>query len=45
MVESISVRDITVVQAGLLWFSLSFLIINFVIDLLYIYLDPRIHYR
>jgi peptide/nickel transport system permease protein len=45
MIESISVRDITVVQAGLLWFSLSFLIINFVIDLLYIYLDPRIHYR
>lgn len=45
MIESISVRDITVVQAGLLWFSLSFLLINFVIDLLYVYLDPRIHYR
>lgn len=45
MIESINVRDITVVQAGLLWFALSFLIINFVIDLLYVYLDPRIHYR
>lgn len=45
MIESINVRDITVVQAGLLWFSISFLLINFVIDLLYVYLDPRIHYR
>lgn len=45
MIESINGRDITVVQAGLLWFSLSFLIINFVIDLLYVYLDPRIQYR
>jgi len=45
MIESINVRDITVVQAGLLWFALSFLVINFVIDLLYVYLDPRIHYR
>jgi ABC-type dipeptide/oligopeptide/nickel transport system permease component len=45
MIESINGRDITVVQAGLLWFSLSFLMINFVIDLLYTYLDPRIQYR
>ncbi|MBK8034417.1 MAG: ABC transporter permease [Chloroflexi bacterium] len=45
MIESINVRDITVVQAGLFWFALSFLVINLVIDVLYVYLDPRIHYN
>lgn len=45
MIESINVRDITVVQAGLFWFALSFLLINLVIDVLYVYLDPRIHYN
>jgi peptide/nickel transport system permease protein len=45
MIDSINVRDITVVQAGLLWFALSFLMINLVIDVLYVYLDPRIHYK
>lgn len=42
MIESINVRDITVVQAGLFWFALSFLMINFVVDILYLFLDPRI---
>ena len=45
MIESINVRDITVVQAGLFWFALSFILINFIVDALYVYLDPRIHYR
>lgn len=45
MIESINVRDITVVQAGLFWFALSFILINFIIDILYSYLDPRIHYN
>ena len=44
MIDSINVRDITVVQAGLFWFALSFLIINFVVDSLYLILDPRIRY-
>jgi peptide/nickel transport system permease protein len=44
MIESINVRDITVVQAGLFWFALSFIIINFVVDVLYILIDPRIRY-
>lgn len=44
MIESISVRDITVVQAGLLWFAISFVLINLVVDILYVYLDPRIQY-
>ncbi|MGB7340444.1 MAG: ABC transporter permease [Phototrophicaceae bacterium] len=44
MIESINVRDITVVQAGLFWFALSFLMINFVVDILYLLLDPRIKF-
>jgi len=45
MVDAITLhKDIAVVQAGLLWFSLSFLMINLVVDLLYTLLDPRIRY-
>ena len=44
MIESINVRDITVVQAGLFWFALSFILINLVVDILYTFLDPRIRY-
>lgn len=45
MIESINVRDITVVQAGLFWFALSFILINFVVDVLYVLIDPRIRYN
>ncbi|MCY4536595.1 MAG: ABC transporter permease [Chloroflexi bacterium] len=45
MIESISVRDNTVVQAGLLWIALSFILINYVIDVIYIILDPRINFQ
>ena len=44
MIESINVRDITVVQAGLFWFAMSFILINLVIDILYTFVDPRIRY-
>ncbi|MEM6284365.1 MAG: ABC transporter permease, partial [Chloroflexota bacterium] len=44
MIESINVRDITVVQAGLFWFALSFILINFTVDVMYALLDPRIRY-
>ena len=42
MIESIGVRDITVVQAALFWFALSFIIINLVLDVVYSFIDPRI---
>ncbi len=45
MIESINVRDITVVQAGLFWFALSFILINFTIDVLYVLIDPRIRIK
>lgn len=44
MVESIHIRDITVVQAGLMWFATSFVLINLVIDISYTFLDPRVRY-
>jgi glutathione transport system permease protein len=44
MIESINVRDITVVQAGLFWFALSFILINLAVDILYTFIDPRIRY-
>ncbi|MEM7798605.1 MAG: ABC transporter permease, partial [Chloroflexota bacterium] len=45
MIESINVRDIAVVQAGLFWFAVSFVLINLIVDILYVYLDPRIQYN
>jgi peptide/nickel transport system permease protein len=45
MIESINVRDITIVQAGLLWFAISFVMINLIVDVLYTFLDPRVHYN
>ncbi len=44
MIDSIGVRDNTVVQAALLFFSLSFISINIVIDILYAVIDPRIRF-
>lgn len=44
MIEAINVRDITVVQAGLFWFALSFMLINLLVDICYTFLDPRIRY-
>jgi ABC-type dipeptide/oligopeptide/nickel transport system permease component len=44
MADAVAARDVTVVQAGLLWFSLSFILINVVVDLLYTVLDPRIRF-
>ncbi len=44
MIESIHIRDITIVQAGLLFFATSFVLINLVVDILYTFLDPRVRY-
>lgn len=42
IVDAISVRDITVVQAGVLWFAITFVVINLIVDLTYSLIDPRI---
>jgi peptide/nickel transport system permease protein len=44
IVEAINFRDLQVVQAGILILATIFVITNLVVDLLYVYLDPRIKY-
>ena len=43
--KAISSRDYPVIQAAVLMLSLFFVFINLAVDLLYAFLDPRIHYR
>ncbi len=44
-VESITHRDYTMTQALVLLVSFAFILMNFLIDLLYAWLDPRIRYQ
>jgi len=44
-VESITQRDYTMTQALVLLVSFSFIFVNFIVDLLYAWLDPRIRYQ
>jgi peptide/nickel transport system permease protein len=45
MVESIVRRDYTMTQALVLLTATIFITVNFAVDLLYAWLDPRIRYR
>lgn len=42
--DAISYRDYPVVQSGILVVAFFFVIINLLVDVLYAYIDPRIHY-
>ncbi|MDA7947752.1 MAG: ABC transporter permease [Hyphomicrobiaceae bacterium] len=42
MVESIQRSDYPVIQAGVLLTSFTFVFVNILVDLVYVYLDPRI---
>jgi peptide/nickel transport system permease protein len=44
-IQSIVQRDYAVVQGAVLLVAIGFVTINFAIDVLYAYLDPRIRYR
>jgi peptide/nickel transport system permease protein len=44
IVTAISQRDYPVVQGCILYMALVYLIINLVVDILYVYFDPRIEY-
>ncbi len=44
VVEAINNRDYLVIQNTILIFSLIFLLVNLVVDILYAYLNPRIRY-
>ena len=45
MVTSINMRDYQVVQGAVLYTALMFVTINLIVDLCYVWLDPRIHYE
>jgi peptide/nickel transport system permease protein len=44
LVDSIFARDYPMVQGIVLVFSVSFILVNLVVDILYAYIDPRIRY-
>ncbi|HVH64370.1 MAG TPA: nickel ABC transporter permease [Candidatus Dormibacteraeota bacterium] len=44
LVDSIFFRDYPVVQGLVLMFGVTFVAVNLIVDLLYAYVDPRIHY-
>jgi peptide/nickel transport system permease protein len=44
-VEGISHRDYTMIQALVLLIATTFLTVNFLVDIAYGWIDPRIHYR
>lgn len=44
LVDSIFFRDYPVVQGLVLMFGTTFVLVNLIVDLLYAYVDPRIHY-
>ena len=44
LVDSIFARDYPMVQGLVLTFSAMFIVTNFVVDLAYVVIDPRIHY-
>jgi peptide/nickel transport system permease protein len=44
-VEAIARRDYTLTQALVLLVSSAFIVVNFLMDVMYAWLDPRIRYR
>jgi peptide/nickel transport system permease protein len=44
-VEAIQQKNYPVVQAAVLIVSVSFVLINVIVDVVYTYIDPRVHYR
>jgi len=44
VVNAVGMRDYPVVQGCVLFFALMFVIVNLITDIVYVYIDPRIHY-
>jgi ABC-type dipeptide/oligopeptide/nickel transport system permease component len=42
VVQAISTKDIPLVQASVIIFALAFVAVNFLVDLTYRFLDPRV---
>jgi len=45
VVSAVRMRDYPAVQGCVLFFALVFVIVNLVTDIIYVYIDPRIHYK
>ena len=45
MIEAINMRDYPIIQGGVLFISAAFCLVNLVVDILYAFVDPRIHVR
>jgi glutathione transport system permease protein len=45
LVDAVSMRDYPVIQAEVLLFSLEFIIINLVVDVLYAVINPTIRFK
>jgi peptide/nickel transport system permease protein len=44
LVDSVTARDYTLIQAEVLVFAIGILTVNLLVDLVYVWLDPRIRY-
>jgi len=44
IVDSILARDYPMIQGSILIFGLLYIMVNLIVDLIYAYVDPRIHY-
>ncbi len=42
LIDAINMRDYNLVQAAVLVIAIGFVVINLIVDLLYVYLDPRV---
>ena len=45
MLDALNFRDLPLIQATIMVFAIGFLLVNLLVDLLYGWLDPRIHYE
>jgi ABC-type dipeptide/oligopeptide/nickel transport system permease component len=45
LISAVSQRDVQVVQACLLVFATSFVLVNLIVDVAYAFVDPRIRYQ
>jgi peptide/nickel transport system permease protein len=45
MVEAVRRRDYTMTQALILLMASTFVFVNFLVDMLYVWLDPRVSYK
>jgi len=45
VVQGVYARDYPVVQGCVLFFAFVFVVVNLITDIIYLYIDPRIHYK